>query len=175
MALRQASMTESTVTLPPVLQGVVVVPSYRVYLFDRANHSRPMKTIEYTGDQEAIQKASQFVDRHDVELWERSRFVMRFPYNPKKNSMPSKAQSSHAKRLFQWKQEGVKASSEYEAKEQATRLLTAKLRAERLAREAMSGKRDQKKSAKAQAENHRLAAIAAGRCRMPVKLDERRH
>lgn len=173
MALRQASMTESTVTLPPVLQGVAIVPSYRVYLFDRANHSRPMKTVEYTGDQEAIQKASQFVDRHDVELWERSRLVMRFPRNPKKNSMPSKAQSSHAKRLFQWKQEGVKASSEYEAKEQATRLLTAKLRAERLAREAMSGKRDQKKSAKAQAEkNHRLAAIAAGRCRMLVKLDE---
>jgi hypothetical protein len=107
-----------------------------------------MKTVEYTGDQEAIQKASQFVDRHDVELWERSRLVMRFPHNPKK-SMPSKAQSSHAKRLFQWKQEGVKASFEYEAKEQATRLLTAKLRAERLAREAMSGKRDQKKSAKA--------------------------
>ena len=170
MALRQASMTESTVTLPPVSQGVAIVPSYRVYLFDRANHSRPMKTVEYTGDQEAIQKASQFVDRHDVELWERSRLVMRFPHNPKKNSMPSKAPSSHAKRLFQWKQEGVKASFEYEAKEQATRLLTAKLRAERLAREAMSGKRDQRKSAKAQAENHRLAAIAAGRRRMPVKL-----
>ena len=81
-----------------------------------------------------------------------------------------------AERSFQWKQEGVKAAaSEYEAKEQATRLVTAKLRAERLAREAMSGTRDQKKSAKAQAENHRLAAIAAGRRRMPVKLDERRH
>ena len=73
-------------------------------------------------------------------------------------------------RSFQWKQEGVKAASEYAAKEQATRLLTAKLRAERLARDAMSGKRDQRKSAKAQAENHRLAAIAAGRRRMPVKL-----
>ena len=46
MALRQASMTESTVTLPPVSQGVAIVPSYRVYLFDRANHSRPMKTVE---------------------------------------------------------------------------------------------------------------------------------
>ena len=44
MALRQASMTESTVTLPPVSQGVAIVPSYRVYLFDRANHTRPMKT-----------------------------------------------------------------------------------------------------------------------------------
>jgi hypothetical protein len=118
-------------------------------MFDRANHSRPMKTVEYSGDQEAIQKASQFVDRYDVELWERSRLVMRFPHNPKDNSMPSKAQSSHAKRLFQWKQEGVKASSEYEAMEQATRLLTAKLRAERLAREAMSGKPDRKRVAKA--------------------------
>ncbi len=39
-------------------------------------------------------------------------------------------------RSFQWKQEGVKAASEYAAKEQAPRLLTAKLRAERLAREA---------------------------------------
>ena len=37
---------------------------------------------------------------------------------------------------FQWKQEGVKAAFEYAAKEQATRLLAAKLRAERLAREA---------------------------------------
>ena len=53
----------------------------------------------------------------------------------------------------------------YGVKEQATRILTAKLRAERLVREAMSGKRDQKKSAKAQAENHRLAVIAAGRWR----------
>jgi hypothetical protein len=47
-------------------------------------------------------------------------------------------------RSFQWKQEGVKAASEYTAKEQATRILTAKLRAERLAREATSDKRDQK-------------------------------
>ena len=61
-----------------------------------------------------------------------------------------------AERSFQWKQEGVKAASEYAAKEQATRLLTAKLRTERLVREAMSGKRVQKKSAKAQANNHRL-------------------
>jgi hypothetical protein len=47
-------------------------------------------------------------------------------------------------RSFQWKQEGVKAASEYAAKEQGTRILTAKLCAERLAREATSDKRDQK-------------------------------
>ena len=52
-------------------------------------------------------------------------------------------------RSFQWKQEGVKAASEYAAKEQATRILTVKLRAERFAREAASAKRDPKKAAKA--------------------------
>jgi len=45
-----------------------------------------------------------------------------------------------AERSFQWKQEGVKAASEYAAKEQATRILTTKLRAERFAREAITGK-----------------------------------
>jgi hypothetical protein len=47
----------------------------------------------------------------------------------------SKAQE-RVNRLFKWKQDGVKALSEHEDKEQATRLLTAKLRAERLARDA---------------------------------------
>ena len=45
-----------------------------------------------------------------------------------------------AERSFQWKQEGVKAASEYAAKEQATRILTTKLRAERFSREAITGK-----------------------------------
>jgi hypothetical protein len=65
--------------------------------------------------------------------------------------MPSitSIKKERAERLFRWKQEGVHAASAYEAKEQATRLLTAKLRAERLAREAMSGKPDRKKVAKA--------------------------
>ena len=45
-----------------------------------------------------------------------------------------------AERLFRQQQEGTKALSEYQAKEEATRLLTAKLRAERLAREAIRDK-----------------------------------
>lgn len=53
--------------------------------------------------------------------------------------------SARAERLLQWKQDGVKAAAEYEDKERATRLLTAKLRAERLAREVTSRKRCQKK------------------------------
>ena len=62
--------------------------------------------------------------------------------------MPSIAKE-RAERLLRWKQEDVKAASAYQVKEQATRLLTAKLRAERLAREAMNGKPDRKKVAKA--------------------------
>jgi hypothetical protein len=48
--------------------------------------------------------------------------------------MASIAQKERLERLFRWKQDGVEALSEHGSKEQATRLLTAKLRAERLAR-----------------------------------------
>ena len=47
-----------------------------------------------------------------------------------------------AERQFKQKQEGVKALTDYQLKEQATRLLTAKLRAERLAREKEAGNDD---------------------------------
>jgi hypothetical protein len=50
------------------------------------------------------------------------------------------AVKDRAERLFRQQQEGTKALSEYQAKEEATRLLTAKLRAERLAREAIRDK-----------------------------------
>jgi hypothetical protein len=53
--------------------------------------------------------------------------------------MPSKAEE-RAERLFRQQQEAPKALAEYRAKQEATSKLTAKLRAERLAREAMSGK-----------------------------------
>ena len=52
----------------------------------------------------------------------------------------SSAVKDRAERLFRQQQEGTKALSEYQAKEEATRLLTAKLRAERLARETVHGK-----------------------------------
>jgi len=48
----------------------------------------------------------------------------------------TKTNEERAERLFKQKQEGVIALTDYQAKEQATRLLTAKLRAERLARES---------------------------------------
>ena len=51
------------------------------------------------------------------------------------NVLPS-AKEQLAERRLQQKQEGAIAFAEYQRKEQATRLLTAKLRAERLARES---------------------------------------
>lgn len=65
-----------------------------------------------------------------------------------KNAGENAMHSGRAERLLQWKQDGVKAAAEYESKERATRLLTAKLRTERLAREVTSGKRYRKKAAK---------------------------
>jgi hypothetical protein len=56
-------------------------------------------------------------------------------------ALTPKEQQERAERLFHQKQEGTKALSEYQAKEQATRLLTAKLGAKRWAREAITGKR----------------------------------
>ena len=51
-----------------------------------------------------------------------------------------------AERRFQQKQEGAKALTDYQAKEQATRLLTVKLRAERLARESKPRRKRKTKS-----------------------------
>jgi hypothetical protein len=55
-------------------------------------------------------------------------------------NMSSVEEQDSAERLFRQRQEGTKALQEYLAKQEATRNLTAKLRAERLAREAISGK-----------------------------------
>ena len=53
---------------------------------------------------------------------------------PKSSIQKERAESLFKRRVVQ-QVEGVKALNDYQAKEQATRLLTAKLRAERLARE----------------------------------------
>jgi hypothetical protein len=60
-------------------------------------------------------------------------------------------QTDRAERLFRQRQDGTKALQEYRAKQDATRNLTAKLRAERLAREAINGKpkTERKKAARA--------------------------
>jgi hypothetical protein len=52
----------------------------------------------------------------------------------------SSADKDRAERLFRQREDAPKALEEYRAKQEATRNLTAKLRAERLAHEAARGK-----------------------------------
>jgi hypothetical protein len=60
----------------------------------------------------------------------------------------SSADKDRAERLFRQREDAPKALEEYRAKQDATRNLTAKLRAERLAREASNKpKPDRKKAA----------------------------
>jgi hypothetical protein len=57
----------------------------------------------------------------------------------------SSAPQERAERLFRQREEGVKAVSEYHAREEAMRRLTAKLRAERLARQENFVSKDKQK------------------------------
>jgi hypothetical protein len=53
---------------------------YRIYSIDPDGHIyAPAEVIECVDDQEAIQKAQQAVDGHDIELWNHKRLVVRFP------------------------------------------------------------------------------------------------
>ena len=51
--------------------------AYRIYSIDRAGHiSRPPEIVECADDQEAAQKAKQFLDGQDIEVWDGPRFVI---------------------------------------------------------------------------------------------------
>jgi len=56
---------------------------YRVYFVGLEGRFSHAEEIECDGDQEAIDKTRRFADGHDVELWERGRFIQRFRnYSP---------------------------------------------------------------------------------------------
>lgn len=61
------------------------MPAYRTYLIDQNNSiSGPAEIVECADDFDAIEKAKQLLDGHDVELWEGDRRVMRFFHDPRK-------------------------------------------------------------------------------------------
>ena len=74
--------------------------------------------------------------------------------------MPRSPQE-RAERQFQQKQEGAIAFAEYQRKEQATRLLTAKLRAERLARETQPSRKRKAKGLSKAAPTERSSPLTA--------------
>jgi hypothetical protein len=48
---------------------------YRVYIVGSDGHFFNSVELECADDTEAMERAKQFVDGHDVELWERHRMV----------------------------------------------------------------------------------------------------
>jgi hypothetical protein len=63
-------------------ERVTIVPGYRILFVNaKSRASRASEFFECADDQEAIQKAVQFIDGQDVELWIGARLVARFPHD----------------------------------------------------------------------------------------------
>ena len=53
---------------------------YRLYFLDWQNRVLgPPKILEAWDDQEAVDRARQFVDGYAVEVWDRARLIVRYP------------------------------------------------------------------------------------------------
>ena len=56
------------------------MPTYRIFFLDKGAHiSRPPEVIECANDHEATQKARQFIDGQDIEVWRETYRVAQFP------------------------------------------------------------------------------------------------
>jgi hypothetical protein len=56
------------------------MPLYRVYFVDNSGHiDRPPEVIDCENDQAAAEKARQFIDGFDIELWLENRMVLKLP------------------------------------------------------------------------------------------------
>ena len=58
---------------------------YRIYIFRDDGHFSCVQRIECADEREAVQKARQFVNRQDGELWESDHLIARFP-DPKRTT-----------------------------------------------------------------------------------------
>ena len=55
---------------------------YRAYTVDHDGHFIGIEPLTCADDAEAIEKARQLVDGHDVELWRDGRLVIRLNHEP---------------------------------------------------------------------------------------------
>jgi hypothetical protein len=55
------------------------MPEYCIYVVTggQRHYSGPRKIIHCADDKEAIQAAEQWMDQHEVEVWENTRFIAR--------------------------------------------------------------------------------------------------
>jgi hypothetical protein len=56
---------------------------YRVYIVGRDGNFQSSIALDCAGDEAAIESAKQFVDGHDIELWQRDRKIATFQAKPK--------------------------------------------------------------------------------------------
>ena len=57
------------------------MPHYRVYFIDREGHiSRPPEVLDCRDDSEAAEKARQFIDGQDIEVWDGPRMIVKYPH-----------------------------------------------------------------------------------------------
>jgi hypothetical protein len=54
------------------------MPHYRAYIIGRDSHFDKAVELDCANDKAAMESAKQFVDGHDVELWQRDRKVAKF-------------------------------------------------------------------------------------------------
>jgi hypothetical protein len=59
------------------------MPEYRAYLVGTDGHFYSSVPLECLDDEAASEQAKQFVDGHDVELWQRDRKIATFERKPK--------------------------------------------------------------------------------------------
>jgi hypothetical protein len=58
---------------------------YRVYVIGSDGHFIEAIQLNCQDDTAAIESAKQFIDGHDIELWQRDRRIARFDTRPKDN------------------------------------------------------------------------------------------
>lgn len=52
------------------------MPTYRLYLVDQDNHvACTPKVLTFASDENAVERAKQIVDGHDVEVWQGTRLI----------------------------------------------------------------------------------------------------
>jgi hypothetical protein len=57
------------------------MPAYRIYLLNDEGHiDGPPHVKECADDQEAAEKARQFIDGQDIEVWQEQRVVAKYPH-----------------------------------------------------------------------------------------------
>jgi hypothetical protein len=54
------------------------MPHYRAHIIGRDGHFERAVELDCADDKAAMESAKQFVDGHDVELWQRDRKIAKF-------------------------------------------------------------------------------------------------